>query len=68
MVGAALTIALWCCPIDSPFTVLIREKYGPTLERSANCVIVKDNLIFVVDKGKLVGLYPTENYSVSRKD
>lgn len=69
MSAAVMAVVLWCVPIDSPFTVLIHEKYGPMIELTdCTCVIEKDQAYYVLRRGKLRGHYPTANYSVERKD
>ena len=64
----SVVIVLWCCPMDSGFTLSVREKYGETIVlNETNCVIEKDGSYYVSIKGRLHGVYPKCNYSVERR-
>ena len=68
MIPEVLAVVLWCAPIDSPFAVVVREKYGPTITiEDATCVVEKGGSYYVLRRGRLRGVYPTANYAVERK-
>lgn len=64
-----LAVVLWCSPIDSPFTVRIHEKYGPTIEwQDVTCVMEKNGEFFVLRRGRVRGVFSKDNYAIERKD
>jgi hypothetical protein len=64
-----IAVVLWCSPIDSPFTIRIHEKYGPTTEWcDVNCVTLKDGLYYVNRRGRVRGVFSKENYAIERVD
>jgi hypothetical protein len=69
MTPALLAVVLWCAPIDSPFTVVIHEKYGAPMEwKDVTCVIEKGSDLYVLRRGRVRGVFAKENYSIERKD
>ena len=68
MIPEVVAIVLWCAPIDSPFALTVREKYGPVIEiPDATCGVEKGGSYYVSRRGRLRGVYPTANYAVERK-
>jgi len=68
MTETALALVLWFCPVSDSFTLVLHEKYGaPIVYTNANLVMDYQGAYYVTCRGKLVGTFPKDNYSIERR-